>query len=580
MAAKSSKAGSSRESDLKLEKVATGIKGLDEITQGGVPRGRPTLLCGGPGSGKTLFGMEFLIRGAQEYGEPGVFIAFEENAKELSQNVDSLGFDVPKLIRQKKLSIDYIYLDRREIEVTGEYDLEGLFIRLGYAIDSIGAKRVVLDTVEALFAGLSNEFILRGELRRLFRWLKDKGVTALITAERGDTTLTKQGLEEYVSDCVILLDHRVIEQVATRRLRVVKYRGTAHGTNEYPFVIDELGFSVLPVTTLGLQHAASGQRVSTGVPELDDMLGGKGYYRGSTILISGTAGAGKTSMVAHFVDAACRRGERCSFFAFEESPSQILRNMRSIGINLEQWVKKGLLRFIASRPTTFGLEMHLMSLLRELNQFKPQNVIMDPITDFEAVGSQRDAKSMLLRMVDLLKSKGCTTLFASLTSEGAPLGTTEVGISSLIDTWLLLRNLEQGGERNRTLYVLKSRGMAHSNQIRELIMTDKGVKLIEVALGPQGVLTGSARLAQRAQEDANNLVREQGKETRRKSLEHRRGALEARLAAQRAEFEAEVQAAEMDLKQEELLDRRLKVERSVLAQKRSENGGSELGKEG
>ena len=570
MAGRSSRRTGRQDALPKLEKVPTGIKGLDEITMGGIPQGRPTLLCGGPGSGKTLFGMEFLIRGATEYGEPGVFIAFEETAKELSQNVESLGFDVPTLINQKKLAIDFVYLDRQEIEVTGEYDLEGLFIRLGYAIDSIGAKRIVLDTVEALFAGLTNEFILRGELRRLFRWLKEKGMTAIITAERGDTTLTKQGLEEYVSDCVILLDHRVIDQVATRRLRVVKYRGTSHGTNEYPFIIDEQGFRVLPVTSLGLEHKVSSERVSSGIPELDEMLGGKGYYRGSTVLVSGPAGAGKTSVAAHFVDAACRRGERCSFFAFEESESQVLRNMRSIGINLEPWVKKGLLRFIASRPTMFGLEMHLVSMHKELTDFKPENVIMDPITDFEAVGSQRDAKSMLLRMVDLIKSAGITALFTSLTSEDVALGTTEVGISSLIDTWLLVRNLEQMGERNRGLYILKSRGMAHSNQIREFVLTNHGVKLVEVALGPDGVVTGSSRAAQRAQEETEKLARAQAKEARLKTLDHRRAALEARLAALQAEFEAEVQAAKLEIAQDELREKRLASERSSLAQKQSE----------
>lgn len=317
-----------------LAKCPTGITGLDEITKGGLPQGRPTLVCGGAGSGKTLFAMEFLVRGAMKYDEPGVFIAFEETAGELAENVDSLGFDLERLTKQKKLAIDYVHVQRSEILETGEYDLEGLFIRIGYAIDSIGAKRIVLDTIEALFAGLSNDFILRSELRLLFRWLKEKGITAVITAERGTNTLTRQGLEEYVSDCVIMLDHRVIDQTATRRMRVIKYRGSAHGTNEYPFLIDEQGFSVLPVTTLGLEHLATSERLSSGIPELDAMLGGKGYFRGSTILITGTAGTGKTSVAAHFVDAACRRGERCSYFAFEESESQLLRNMSSIGLNL------------------------------------------------------------------------------------------------------------------------------------------------------------------------------------------------------------------------------------------------------
>jgi len=569
MAGKRSKGSVAEKAPRKLEKTPTGIRGLDEVTRGGLPKGRPTLIAGGPGSGKTLFGMEFLVRGATEYNEPGVFIAFEETANELAQNVESLGFNVPELVRQNKLSIDYVYLDRREIEVTGEYDLEGLFIRLGYAIDSVGAKRVVLDTVEALFAGLTNEFILRGELRRLFRWLKEKGVTAVITAEQGEKTLTRQGLEEYVSDCVILLDHRVINQVATRQMRVVKYRGTAHGTNEYPFLIDEEGFSVLPVTALNLQHIASEERVSTGVTELDEMLGGKGYYRGSTVLVSGTAGTGKTSLAASFVDAACRRGERCAYFAFEESESQIVRNMKSIGLDLQRWVKKGLLQFTTSRPTMFGLEMHLLTAHKALEEFQPQNVVIDPITDFEAVSSQREAKSMLLRVVDLLKSRGVTALFTSSTSEESPPGTTEVGMSSLIDTWVLLRNIEQNGERNRALYVLKSRGMAHSNQIREFLLTDSGVKLVDVVLGPHGVVTGSARNVQRAREEAERLVREQSRKARRVSLEERRKALEAWLAAQRVELEAELQAAELELKQEESREQRVRGELSDLEQERT-----------
>ena len=426
-----------------LAKCPTGIAGLDEITQGGLPQGRPTLVCGGAGSGKTLFAMEFLVHGATMYNEPGVFIAFEETAAELAKNVESLGFDVNKLIKQKKLSVDYVHVERGEILETGEYDLEGLFVRIAYAVESVGAKRVVLDTIEALFAGLSDDFVLRGELRRLFRWLKDRGLTAVITAERGIETLTRQGLEEYVSDCVIMLDHRVTDQMATRRLRVVKYRGTAHGTNEYPFLIDKQGFSVLPVTGLCLEHRATTERISSGIPGLDTMLGGNGYFRGSTILISGTAGSGKTSAVAHFVDAACRRGERCAYFAFEESESQIIRNMSSIGIDLKQWMDKGLLNVSASRPTMLGLEMHLLTMHKEIERFEPRNVIMDPITDFEAIGTPGEAKAMLLRIVDFLKARQITAVFTSLTSEDSASGSTEVGISSLIDTWLLLRNIEQ-----------------------------------------------------------------------------------------------------------------------------------------
>lgn len=553
-----------------LLKCPTGISGLDEITRGGLPQGRPTLICGGAGSGKTLFAMEFLVRGAVEFGEPGVFIAFEETADELAKNVESLGFDLDKLIKKKKLAVDYIHLDRGEILETGEYDLEALFVRIGYAADSVGAKRVVLDTIEAVFAGLSNDFVLRDELRRLFRWLKQRGLTAVITAERGNDTLTRQGLEEYVSDCVIVLDHRVTDQTATRRLRVVKYRGTAHGTNEYPFLIDEQGFSVLPITALGLEHQASSERVPTGVPELDAMLGGKGYFRGSTILITGTPGTGKTSLAAHFVDAACHRGERSMFFAYEESASQILRNMSSIGINLKQWVEKGLLQIQASRPTLLGLEMHLVTLHREVEQFRPRNIVIDPITDFDAIGTMGEAKGMLLRIVDFLKSRQITALFTSLISESTS-DSTEVGLSSLIDTWLLLRNLEQAGERNRGLYVLKSRGMPHSNQIREFLLTEQGAKLLEVSLGADGIVTGAARLAQQAKDTSTATAHDLEIEIKRKKLAHRRAALEARLKALQAEFDAEVQAMEMEIEQERLRAQREQTGRADLAMRRTQS---------
>jgi len=454
---------------------------MDEITGGGLPKGRPTLIAGGPGCGKTLFAMEFLVNGAIQYDEPGVFMAFEENAEELAQNVASLRFDLKKLSKQKKLVIDYVRVERSEIEETGDYDLEGLFIRLGHAIDSIGAKRVVLDTVEVLFSALSNQGILRAELQRLFRWLKDKGVTAIITAERGEGTMTRFGLEEYVADCVILLDHRVNEQMSTRRLRIVKYRGTLHGTNEYPFLITKQGISVLPITSLGLDHTAPAGRISTGVKELDDMLGGKGYYRGSSILLSGTAGTGKSSLATAFVDAACQRGERCLYFSFEESTSQILRNMRSIGIDLTPHVKKGLLQFHVARPTMYGLEMHLVTIHDLIKQYKPQIVVLDPITDFFAVGSTAEVKAAITRIIDFLKSNQVTALFTSYTEEGAP-NESVVGVSSLIDTWISLRNLENQGERHRGLFVLKSRGMAHSNQIRSFQLTSDGIKIGEMDL--------------------------------------------------------------------------------------------------
>ena len=548
-----------------LPKAPTGIQGLDEITGGGLPKGRPTLVCGSAGCGKTLLAMEFLVRGATQFNEPGVFMAFEETAKDLTQNVASLGFDLKDLIAHKKLVLDFVYIERSEIEETGEYDLEGLFIRLGHAIDSIGAKRVVLDTIESLFSGLPNPLILRAELRRLFRWLKTKGVTAIITGERGEGTLTRQGLEEYVSDCVIVLDHRANEQVSSRRLRVVKYRGSTHGTNEYPFLIDENGISVLPVTSLGLQQIASTGRIPSGIPRLDAMLGGAGYYRGSSILISGTAGTGKSSLAAHFAAAACRRGERAIYFAFEEFPSQIIRNMRSIGIDLQQWVQKGLLQFQANRPTFAGLEMHLTMMHKAINAFKPQVVIVDPLNSFVIGGNETEVKAMLMRLVDFLKMNRITGFFTNLTSGGSALEQTDIAISSLIDTWLLLRDIEIGGERNRGLYILKSRGMAHSNQIREFLLTDNGVELRDVYVGPSGVLTGSARLAQEAQEQAAQTMHEQGVERRKLELERKRRVIEAQIAAMRTEFEAQEAETLNIIGQEQAREAHLTQERVDMA---------------
>jgi circadian clock protein KaiC len=463
-----------------LPKVRTGIDGLDEITGGGLPKGRPTLVCGGPGCGKTLLATEFLVRGATQFGENGVFISFEETGEELAQNVRSLGFDLDALVQDKKLAIDHVRVERGEIEETGEYDLEGLFVRLGYAIDSVGAKRIVLDTIESLFGGFSNDALLRSELRRLFRFLKDRSVTAVITGERGERTYTRQGLEEYVSDCVILLDHRVNEQVSTRRLRIVKYRGTLHGTNEYPFIIDEAGFSVLPLSGLQLDHAVSNERVSSGVPALDEMLDGKGYFRGSSILVSGTAGTGKTSIAAHFARETARRGERCLYLAFEESPQQLMRNMQSIGVDLQPFVKKGLLKLHSSRPTLHSLEMHLVQIHKMVAQFDPAAVVIDPVSNFIDTSTAIETQSMLLRLIDFLKSRQITALFTHLTSGGGATEATDVGVSSLIDTWLLVRDIETGIERTRGLYVLKSRGMPHSNQIREYLLTPRGIELKKV----------------------------------------------------------------------------------------------------
>ena len=563
-----------------LPKAPTGIQGLDEITGGGLPKGRPTLVCGGAGCGKTLLAMEFLVRGATQFNEPGVFMAFEEAAKDLTQNVASLGFDLKDLVARKKMVLDYVYIERSEIEESGEYDLEGLFIRLGHAIDSIGAKRVVLDTIESLFSGLPNPLILRAELRRLFRWLKDKGVTAIITGERGEGTLTRQGLEEYVSDCVIVLDHRVSEQTSSRRLRVVKYRGSTHGTNEYPFVIDEDGISVLPVTSLVLQHTASSERVSTGIQRLDAMLGGAGYYRGSSVLVSGTAGTGKSSFAAHFAEAACRRGERVLYFSFEESPSQIMRNMRSIGIDFEPWVKKGLLQFHANRSSFAGLETHLAMKHKVINAFKPQVVILDPLNSFVMGGNEIEVKAMLIRLLDFLKSEQITGLFTSLSSSGGTLEQTDVAISSLIDTWLLVRSIEIGGERNRGLSILKSRGMAHSNQIREFLLTDHGVKLCDVYVGPGGALTGAARLAQEANEQAEKLTRQQEVERRQLELERKRKVLEAQIAALRTEFKAQEADILKIINQEQARDALLEQERVDMGLSRKEDATAKNPKRG
>ncbi len=548
-----------------LPKAPTGIPGLDEITSGGLPKGRPTLVCGSAGCGKTLLAMEFLVRGAIQFDEPGVFMAFEETENDLIQNVASLGFDIKDLTARKKIVLDYVYIERSEIEETGEYDLEGLFIRLGHAIDSIGAKRVVLDTIESLFSGLPNPLILRAELRRLFRWLKEKGVTAIITGERGEGLLTRYGLEEYVSDCVIVLDHRASEQVSSRRLRVVKYRGSTHGTNEYPFLIDEDGISVLPVTSLGLQQVASTQRIPTGIERLDVMLGGEGYFQGSSVLVSGTAGTGKSSLAAHFAAAACQRGEHTLYFAFEESPSQIKRNMLSIGIDLQKWEKVGFLQFQANRPTFAGLEMHLTMMHKAINAFKPKVVIVDPLNSFVIGGNATEVKAMLMRLVDFLKMKQITGLFTNLTAGGGALEQTDIAISSLIDTWLLLRDIEIGGERNRGLYILKSRGMAHSNQIREFLITDHGIELRDVYVGLGGVLTGSARLAQEAQEQAAQTMHDQEVERRKLDLERKRKVMEAQIAALHAKYEAQETKAMNIIGQEHARETHQKQERVDMA---------------
>lgn len=490
-----------------LKKCPTGIQGFDEVTFGGLPAGRPALVCGGPGCGKTLFGIEFLVRGITEFNEPGVFMTFEENIQELAENVSSLGMDLYDLMAQKKLAIDYVYIERSEIEETGEYDLEGLFIRLGTMIDTIGAKRVVIDTIEALFAGLPNEAIMRSELKRLFRWLKEKKVTAVITGEKGERTLTRHGLEEYISDCVIFLDHRVINQLATRRLRVIKYRGSRHGTDEYPTLIGSEGLSIFPISSIGLDYPVSRDRISLGIDRLDNLFAGGGVFRGTSILISGSAGTGKSSIAAAFADGLCRRGERCLYLSFEESPEQITRNMQSIGIDLSKWRKKGNLLFHTIRPTLCGLEAHLVKIHELAEEFEPAGVVMDPITSLITMGDPNEVRIVLTRIIDFFKNRKVTTIFTSLTGT-AELEQSDIGVSSLMDTWIRVRNQVVDDDRFRSIYILKSRGMAHSSRVHRFQLTDNGIQLFEPLQpntgkepyaerqGPKGV--GVASLCRRA----------------------------------------------------------------------------------
>jgi len=547
-----------------IRKCLTGIDGLDQIAEGGLPEGRATLVCGPTGSGKTVLAMEFLVRGAAEFNEPGVFMAFEETGEELSQNVASMGFDLPGLCARKKLAVDHVLVDRSEIEESGDYDLAGLFVRLESAIKAIGAKRVVLDTLESLFSGFANVNILRAELRRLFGWLKSRGITAVITAEKGDGRLTREGIEEYVADCVILLDHRVENQTSTRLLRVVKYRGSMHGTNEYPFLIGSSGLSVLPLSSLRLEHKALNQRVSTGVARLDTMLGGKGFYRGSSILVSGGAGTGKSSLAAHFVRAACLRGERALYMASERSTDEVLRNMRSIGIDLEPFVKRGLLRFCALRAATFGMETHLLTVHNLLAAFKPKVMVVDAITNFASLGTQSEVDSMVTRLIDMLKSRRITAIFTSCTSADSPPGFSEVGVSSQMDTWLLLRNLESNGERNRGLYVVKSRGMAHSNQIRSFVLSDNGIQLLDVYVGSSGLLTGSARRTQEAGEQAEATEREEHLKQKGSELRQKRQQLEARIASMRSEYELEEKSLLSDVHEMEMRGKQIALGRAEM----------------
>lgn len=557
--------------NITLLKTPSGIAGLDEITGGGLPANRPTLVCGGTGCGKTLLSLEFLVKGATQFNEPGVFMAFEEKAIELETNVASLGFDLQKLQRDKMIKLDYVHINRSEIEETGEYDLSGLFIRLGHAIDTIGAKRVVLDTVENIFAGLNNQSILRAELRRLFQWLKDKKVTTIITGEQGTGTLTRHGLEEYVSDCVILLEHRISNQIGTRILRVVKYRGSIHGTNEYPFLIDEDGISVLPITAALLDSDVSSNRVPSGIRALDLMLGGEGFFKGSSILVSGTSGTGKTSLAAYFANEACNRGEQCIFFAFEESPRQIMRNMKSIGINLEEHVKNGLLHFHASRPYLFGLEMQLVEIHKIIMKVKPTTIVLDPITNLVNAGSVSEVKSMLIRLNDFLQGKKITVMFTALTLSTGTSEQTDEGVSSIVDAWLLLRDIESNGERNRAIYIMKSRGMKHSNQVREFIIRDSGLDLIDVYMGPEGVLFGSAREAQQMNDNAGVAIRTNDSSRRGREIGRKQKVLIAKIESLNEEFESAKEELGRASIEEELRKEVLEKNRMAISKKRLED---------
>ncbi len=557
-----------------LPKTPTGISGLDEITEGGLPTGRPTLICGDAGAGKTLFAIEFILRGALDYKEPGVIISFEEKAVDMEKNVASMGFDLKKMQKNNLVKFDHIHIERSEIEETGEYDLDGLFIRIGYAIDNIGAKRVVLDTIENLFGGLENEGILRAEIRRLFTWLRDKGVTTVITAERGTGSLTRHGLEEYVSDCVILLDHRIINQISTRRLRVVKYRGSLHGTNEYPFLIGEDGISVLPITSLQLNNRVTTTRVSSGIPTLDLMLSGKGFFKGSSILVSGTAGTGKTSMAVSFAHAACLRKERCLYFAFEESEHQIIRNMRSIGMHLQEHVDKGLLQFVASRPTMYGLEMHLLNIFKKIKEFKPQIVILDPITNLITAGLMFEVKAILIRLIDYLQEEQITVMFTALNLNTVTTEQTDEGVSSLVDAWITIKDIESNGERNRGLYIMKSRGMNHSNQIREFVITNHGLNLIDVYLGPDGILTGSARESQLLNESAGQELRSFAVTRKDREIDRKRKVLEAQILSLKEEFDSVQDELNKSYMEDDLRKEILEKNRKQLSQIRSNSTGN------
>jgi circadian clock protein KaiC len=526
-----------------LEKVPSGVKGLDDVLDGGLPKGRPTLLCGSAGCGKTLLAMQFLCRGVVDSGEPGVFVAFEEGAADLTTNIASIGFDLDRMQRDGLLRIEAIHLDPAELVEAGEYDLEGLFLRIGAAVREIGAKRIVIDTIEVLFGALTDPMLVRSELQRLFAYLKDAGLTAIVTAERGDGTgMSRHGIEEYVSDCVILLDQRIGDDISTRILRVVKYRGSVHGTNEFPFLISRDGVTVVPITSLGLTGAASNERISTGIDRLDAMLSG-GFYRGSSVLMTGSSGTGKSTFAASLADAACRRGERVLFVSREESPAEIERNMGTIGLDLRAWTRAGLLRIESIRPTHFGLETHLAWLYDIVTTFEPAVVIIDPISSMMKVGGRAQVTSMIAREIDLLKSRGITAFFTALIGSGA-VDEEQVEVSSFIDTWLLAETTESNGERDRVMCVMKSRGMPHSNQHCEFTIGARGIDLLEPYVGPAGVLTGSARMIQQMTDATAGEHRVEDVERAERALTHRRAALEAEVAVLHAQFATELEEME------------------------------------
>ena len=550
-----------------LDKAASGLEGLDEITLGGLPRGRPTLIYGGPGSGKTLFGIQFLARGALEYKEPGVFLGFEESIDDVKQNARALGYDLNALVDQRLLAVEHAIIDPvREIG-RGEYDLDALFMRMARAIDTLKAKRLVLDSLEVLIRQDADQIAVKESSQRLFQWLRNRSVTSIVTAAEANGG-SRYRFEEYIADCVVRLDHRVDQHVSTRMLRVVKYRGSAHGTNEYPFLIDQSGIRVLPVTSIGLRHRVTSERVSSGVPRLDTMLGGKGFFRGTTIMISGTPGSGKSSLSAHYVDAACRRGERVLLFTYEESPEQIARNMQSIGLDLGRWQSKGLLRFVAARPSTYGLEMHLAIMLGAIEDFDPQSVIIDPISNLIRAGEEREAHMMVVRLIDALKTKGITTVLTHPTSDLPSMDHTDLAISSIIDSWIFVGSIQSGGERNRALYILKSRGMSHSNQIREFVMSNKGIQIIDVYTGPDGVLTGAARASREAQDKAAKRIRAQELDRERRRIAQRRKAVQAQIAALQAELDADELDSTQMIENAEAAEGQLSLERDEMARRR------------